>query len=542
MNELYRYISDPMFLDQLYRYAYQRCNTAAEAEDLSADIVLEIWSAMQKQAQITHIHAFVWTIARRVYADFCEKRRKNAACVSIESLALTAVKDNEIDAFHETIEDTEQVQRIFREISFLSKAYRDVMILYYIEGKTVREIANLLQISETAVKQRLFAARNIVRNEVQKMEKRNLAYQAIQFERHGTGNPGGNDPTIKTERAFSRSLITLCKEKPQTAKELAEQLCVPMPFVEEELEIQCRGENGEYGMLRKMDKNKYGINVLLADTEEMRQAAQIYETHLKAYCANLKQALEKKKEEILSFPYLSAKPSLELVMWVMLSRTVWDFQDRVGHAIAKQYFADITPSKRNFTVAVIAYENSCSEETYGCNGIDGYSLAGYRWVFVSNLSGKRLDRHFACGHNLAHDPLLQMTLRAIGGLHTDTLSEEEKEIAARAVACGYLQKNDGILEPKIVIIRKEDQQDFYNLSIALNDGMDDLADQIAAALAAFMKQHIPPHLMGEYPYYNQLIAGSTLLTQVIEACLKAGLLREPKQKIGAEGVLMVVDK
>ena len=45
-----------------------------------------------------------------------------------------------------------------------------------------------------------------------------------------------------------------------------------MPYVEEELEIQCRGENGSYGMLRKLDNEKYALNILLVDYSEYNQA------------------------------------------------------------------------------------------------------------------------------------------------------------------------------------------------------------------------------------------------------------------------------
>ena len=78
---------------------------------------------------------------------------------------------------------------------------------------------------------------------------------------------------------------------------------------------------------------------------------------------------------------------------------------------------------------------------YGSDGIDATSIGGYKSVFASNIYGKRIDKHFHCGHNLSHDPKLLMVLRAIGGIAIDDLSESEKEIAAKALECGYLRKN-----------------------------------------------------------------------------------------------------
>ena len=139
------------------------------------------------------------------------------------------------------------------------------MVMYYIDEIKIKDIAQYLNISENSVKQRLFSARNIIRKEVETMNKRNLSLKPIRLAISGTGNPCGNDPRSKAERMLSQNLIYLCKDKPKSAKELSDELCIPMPYVEEELEIQCRGENGSYGMLRKLDNEKYALNILLVD-------------------------------------------------------------------------------------------------------------------------------------------------------------------------------------------------------------------------------------------------------------------------------------
>ena len=43
----------------------------------------------------------------------------------------------------------------------------------------------------------------------------------------------------------------LVKVLQKNVKELSEELCVPMIYVEEELEIQLHGTNGTFGTLRK---------------------------------------------------------------------------------------------------------------------------------------------------------------------------------------------------------------------------------------------------------------------------------------------------
>lgn len=544
-NETLKLIGDKEFLDKIYQFSYRRCNTSYEAEDLCSDIILAVISAVHNQNSIKNFYAFVWTIAQRVYADYSEKRNQTRQTVNIENGdLLLAFKENEIDLFLEESAELEQIKKIFAEISFLSKAYREVMVLYYIDELKVKDIALKVGINETTVKQRLFSARNIIRKEVETMNKRTYVLKPIKLAISGTGNPCGNDPRSKTERMFSQNLIYLCKDKSKSAKELSEELCVPMPYIEEELEIQCHGENGKYGMLRKLENGKYAVNIHLVDYDEYDQANKIYEKHLPEFCKVIKNTLKHNAEKILSFPYLSKQNDLRFIMWSLISRTVWDFEERINKVLEEKYFLDVTPVKRNFSCVAVAYtdEQKPAFDFYGSDGIDATSVGGYKSVFVSNIYGKRIDKHFHCGHNLSHDQKLLMVLRAIGGIEIDKLSENEKEIVAKALECGYLRKNGNIIEPKIIVIDRKIDKDFYNLSFDFNNEMGTVIAQIAEELSVFMKTHIPEHLMNEYQIYTELIAGVRILAKAIEECISEGLLVEPENKVGAEGVLMIVER
>ncbi len=69
-NETLKLPDDKDFLDKIYHFSYHRCNTSFEDEDLCSDIILAVISAIHKQERIENFYAFVWTIARRVYADY----------------------------------------------------------------------------------------------------------------------------------------------------------------------------------------------------------------------------------------------------------------------------------------------------------------------------------------------------------------------------------------------------------------------------------------------------------------------------------------
>ena len=543
-NEALKRIGEQEFLDKIYQYAYRRCNTSHEAEDLCSDIVLAVLSAVRKQEDVENFYAFVWTIARRVYADFSEKRSRAQQTVSIENEELSLpAKANEIDQFIEETAQREELRRIFREIAFLSKAYREVMVLYYLDEMKVADIARKLGISEAAVKQRLFSARNTVRKEVETMSERNLSLKPMTLGFIGTGNPVGNDPRIKAERVLSQNLVYACKDKAKTAKELSEALCVPMAFIEEELAIQVKGENGSYGLLRK-EGDKYIANVLVVDEDEFNQANDIYNKYADVLCTRLKQYLNENRDRFLDFPYLSEQTDLRFILWTLISESVWFANKRVASILETEYFKEIKQPDRPYTMVAIANDGEANQDErfYGYDGNNAYDFCGYRYVFVGNMYGRRVDKHYYCGDRIVDDAKLRLTLKAIGGLLTADLTEEQKEVAAKAIECGFLRRVGDVLEPRIVAIEKKDWAAFGKLLQGYYDSLDDLCRQIAEELHGYIRTHIQKHLLGEWKFYNQLIAGSHVLHDLIEKCIAEDMLTVPEKRLAPEGVLLVVEK
>ena len=543
-NEILKLIGDKAFLDKIYQFSYRRCNTSYEAEDLCSDIILAVISAVHKQESIENFYAFVWTVARRIYADFCENRTKLRQVYSEDALNFElSEKENGIDRLIEKTSDRETLKRIFAEIAFLAKAYREVMVLYYLDEMKVKDIAKKLGINETTVKQRLFFARNTVRKEVETMNERNLSLKPVSLAFIGTGNPSGNDPRTKAERILSQNLVYACKDKAKSAKELSDELCVPMPYIEDEVDIQLKGENGSYGLLRKIG-DKYITNVIIVENSEFNEAGKIYTKHLDELCEKLKNHLQSHREEFLNFSYLSRQTDLRFILWTLISESVWHLKERVDEILETEYFKEVKQPQRKFTTVGVAipYGASYSARFYGCDGNETHDFCGYSYVFIRNIYGKRIDRHYYCDQTITNDEKLRLTLKAIGGMDINTLDETQREIAAKAIECGFLRKNGEILEPRIVAIEQKDWENFRNLLCEYYDSIEDIAKEIAEEMYAYMLSHIQKHLLNEYKSYNLLVSGINLLNDLIEKCIAEDLLTEPQQRIGPEGVLLVVER
>lgn len=541
-KETIKLLADKELLDKLYGFSYKRCSTSHEAEDLCSEIVLAILSSLHKDRSIDNFYAFAWTIAHRVYADFCKTRKKHRHMKSSAEADTVNIQTNPIDDYIRSQEDAEELNKILTEISFLSKIYREVMVMYYLDELPISQIAQRLSISETAVKQRLFCARNIIKEEATKM-KTNHILKPIDIAYIGTGKPVGNDPRTKAERLLSKNLVYLCRNTPQTAKELSEKLSIPMPFIEEEIEIQLKGENGTYGLLRRLDNGKYISNIIILDAEEFNEGSKVYLEVLDEFTNRVIAYLTKNKERILSFPFLNKQHDLPFITWSLISRMNWQLESAVNDNLKNHYFKDIEPPERDFSSVGIAYnpEEGLDIGFYGCDGITGENLCGYTKVNFVNIYGARIKKHIACGHNLSTDPQIMLTLKAIEGIDSAALSEEEKEVAAKAIENGYIQKSGTTLTPKILVIDKKNETDFYKLSTDIQDDIADLANQISKNLAAVIKKITPKHLLNEYPMLCLLIS-LPVLHRSIERCIEKGILNTPEKNPCAEGTWLIVQK
>ena len=539
-QDLLKYFDDDL-LDKLFGFCYARTNDSYEAEELCSDIVCALVKAAQTGGEIESVYSFIWKVARNVYADFSNKRKKYTETIyegdSEEILLGIAAEEDYSD------DTAELLTSVYRRIAFLTKAYREVMIMFYLDGLSAAQIAKAQGTSEGAVRQRLFSARQKIKSEVEKMTdtyNKPVALEKIDFVFWGTGNPAWGDPRNVCTRMFSNHIIWLCHKKPMSAYEIAEELNVPTVYVEEELEILRKGENGNYGLLRRLDNGKYALNFILLDKDVFERANAIYIEQLPKICETISNYIEKHKSEYLAFPYLNKKVDMNLILWQQISNIADTFSYCVRCALKKNHFADVEETERPFSV--FGYVDNGKYYGNGWDGVGAQNICGYSQVFLDNIYITRIKKHFGCGHNVSCDTQIQLAIRAIEGVDVTTLSETEKEHAAKAIECGYLYRDGDMLYTKILVSSLSDKNRLFDISNALQNGPFDAdAEIVAEKVAALIKKSVPDYLLGEWRFANTL-ANLPILDAVVERLIEQGVLTPPEDGIGAEGCWMSVEK
>ena len=133
--------------DKLYRLALRITLNSAEAEDVVQDTMIRVWNKRDEWPQFESIEAYCLTIARNLAIDRSQK-------MEAQNLQLTSEVREMPDTLtpYDRLAQNEQMQLVHRLVNELPERQRTIMQLRDVEGKSYKEIADILQITEEQVK------------------------------------------------------------------------------------------------------------------------------------------------------------------------------------------------------------------------------------------------------------------------------------------------------------------------------------------------------------------------------------------------------
>lgn len=156
--------------NRLFRLALRITLNREEAEDIVQDTLLRIWNSRSEWAGIANMEAFGLTVCRNLALDRTEKKEK-------QNISLDETEHDCADLASTPEEQMVRDEResiVRRLVDSLPEKQRTVMHLRDIEGKTYKEIAGILGLTESDVKVNLFRARKQIREQFNRLDKYGL--------------------------------------------------------------------------------------------------------------------------------------------------------------------------------------------------------------------------------------------------------------------------------------------------------------------------------------------------------------------------------
>ncbi len=133
----------------VWRYFAVRLNNPERANDLTHDVFLKCWQAVQTGETIVYERAYLFTIAKRLFLNEIRQKR--------EVTSFEVLTENGFDVPDQT-ELADQVaanRELWQYLGAIRDTYREALLLRYVDGLTVKEIAVMLAEKETNISMRI---------------------------------------------------------------------------------------------------------------------------------------------------------------------------------------------------------------------------------------------------------------------------------------------------------------------------------------------------------------------------------------------------
>src|SRR5437660_4681373 len=138
----------------LYRWLLRLVVDEALAEDLLSEVFLDVWrqaAAFEARSSVS-----TWLLAIARHKALSARRRRTDA--ELDEATVSTVPDTANDP-EVTLQKKNRAEALRQSLPRLSPEHREVIDLAYYHGKSVKEIAEIVSISEATVKTRMFYAR-----------------------------------------------------------------------------------------------------------------------------------------------------------------------------------------------------------------------------------------------------------------------------------------------------------------------------------------------------------------------------------------------
>jgi len=152
------------YVEKIYRYIFFRIGSEELAEDLTSDVFLKSWQYINQSSspnpgtkKLDNPRAFFYQVARNLIADF--HRQKEKSPISLDEITDKKIADKKDDPIEITAKSME-METVRTAIANLNGDYQEIIIWRYLDELEIKEIAEILNRSDGAVRVLLSRALN----------------------------------------------------------------------------------------------------------------------------------------------------------------------------------------------------------------------------------------------------------------------------------------------------------------------------------------------------------------------------------------------
>jgi len=145
------------YIEKIFGFALTKLMNTDKAEELASRITFDVYTSLLKSDEINNIDGYIYRVASNVYARFVDEE-KRGRYISLDEVNVPGAID-----FTEDLIKEEDYTRLRREISYLGRIQREIVVMHYFDKLKQQQIAGRLNIPLGTVKWHLHDARNQIK-------------------------------------------------------------------------------------------------------------------------------------------------------------------------------------------------------------------------------------------------------------------------------------------------------------------------------------------------------------------------------------------
>lgn len=520
MNTQEAQLFDGGLMEATYLWCYRHVNSTHDAEDLSQEILLEAIVSYRKACgkgePPAAFYPWFWGLAQNRLRLFYRSRKKQAVLLGASVGDLSDREPSYFDLcdIDEALVAEEERARLTLELSLLSRIQRECVVLYYLQNRSIKEIAACLGIPEGTVKSRLFDARKNLKKGMEEpmenIETKNKRLSYAPADLNMCGSNGIPSHWHFLQDTMVKQILVACAYEGKTVREIAEAIGVAPVYFEDKIDYLLK-----HRFIKETAPATYiddfPIVPQQADVDMQVAANAIHLATMPRVTAIIRDLLPEARKLILNEGDLSDG----YLLWFLYVRAAWG----MGDCMKKRY-AEVCPHK-------VAENNGKPWRLFGrvtypddqiiCKG----EYKGMGW---SNMHYHfRTAKHSITVANLYEAqpfPMSRDTLITEGNANLvmrlwedprAELTPNEQETAAHLIRAGFLANRDGGIRLNIPVMTWDDTWKLDELYAAALDGIAaEVVNDLIKVGDTHMLPHVRPDLLEEYVHYIMTLCFSCI--------------------------------
>jgi len=462
------------YSNTILHWAVKKSGDRNDAADLAQEVMLQVFLSVSRiynsGREIEKVENFVWKIAHNVWCYRLRTKKQSTLHTSFSDMDGEIRDDDDFVArMGDEAEMRVLIEKMRRNVVFLNKMQRETMILHYIEGYSIRDIAKKLDCAESAVKWYLFDTRKKLKKEfTETMETTNFVYRPGKLWLARSGQSAvHNDTDIVNTSLTMQNVILACYPDPKNLDEIAKTLAIPKAYIENDLAWLVEKE-----FLAESKSSKYVTILPIQNLLYSQSIAKVYLDHKEKFSDVIIDSLLDSEDEIRKIGFVGSDRPMSKLLWTLIYM-YGQMQERsiVPKNIVSGFSYPLRPDGGYYFPLIFdESENQrkldnfdFTAEGFGYNG--GMTYKPFYWFGLYNFANDTAPEKLFDSDSEKSGVLRDMISRCLKeNFDPSSLSSNEKDILASLIKDGFFAANENKFTPNFCVFTP----DQYS---ALNDNI-----------------------------------------------------------------------